>query len=437
MNRTLLFSFLLAIPLAIGLHLYMAGNWYSLFHSYSLGIVFGLTAWILFLATLMLACRIGILERIFGQDRLIAMHRYMALTAILAGFFHVFFKLKFSAEITIQHITGFSSAVIILPISAISLLIMSRSIFDRYALFYRLKHRVRSMIRYSAMKFFHNGLALALAVILLHIIIAPSTSETVVRSYFILLTGIPVLTAWLFHKLIRPRIALKGKVSAINAYSDSLYSVRITLMKKLSIIPGQFAYFRFLCRGLAREEHPLTISGMPEKCTIELLIKKEGNWTKAVSEVPNDTAISLDGPYGKFTLSPSGTMLWIAGGVGITPFIARIRQMKQDNISCQKATVLIWTTRTIKEMPYKQEINAYALQDELFTFIPLHTRESGQSERLDADKVCRELENLKSIGVEMPSLWFCGSLSLQKTVFNGAKKAGLSGRYLFFEEFAV
>ncbi len=435
MNKYLLPVFILAvIPLAVLLHFYFSGNWYSLFHSYSLGIAFGLTAWVLFLSTLVLSSRISLLERILGQDRLIVLHRFTGTAAVLSGLLHIYFKLRFSAEISPQLISGSMIGLVVLPLSALSLLIMSRSFFDRFKPFYALKKRVRRAVRYSAMKFLHNGLALVLSLVLIHILIAPSTAETGIRSLLIILTGIPVLALWIFHRFIRPVFYLKGKIKDINHFTPELFSLSLDFDDGHSIIPGQFCYFRFSVPGAPGEEHPFTLSGIPGPGQAELLIKKEGAWTRAVSELKPGSPLSLSRPYGRFILSSPGPMLWVAGGVGITPFLSRIRFLKTGGSMLKSRVVLAWTARTLTDMPYKNEIEDYAGLESNFRFIPVLTREPSIPARISSDfiEAC-----LNELSAKSPSLWYCGPLSLRREVFQGAGKAGIPRRNIHWEEFSL
>lgn len=438
MIKTILFILISVIaPIAILLQSYMGGNWYSIFHSFSMGLVFGIISWTLFLVTLILACRIKFLEKIFGQDKLIILHKYFALFAIITGFTHVYFKLKFSMDITIQHITGTLGFSIIFLIAFFSAIIMSRSIFDRFSSVFLLKKKIRSLIRYSLMKFIHNGLPIALMVILFHILISPTTEESLTRTYIILATGIPVLLLWLYHKIIRPVFSLKGTVEDIIYHSPDLYSIKIRLSSSISLIPGQFFYFRFKGDCINNEEHPFTVCGQPDDKSLEILIKKEGRWTHDLSRIKKNSIVSMDGPYGKFTLSSIAPMLWIAGGVGITPFLARIRDLRKNQKTLSKMTLLIWTAKTEKEMPYKKEFIEYARYDENFSFIPVHTRESKTSKRIDRARVCNEIDKLREVSQAEPYLWYCGSFSLRGTVFSGAHDGKIRSNHIFYEEFSV
>lgn len=99
--------------------------------------------------------------------------------------------------------------------------------------------------------------------------------------------------------------------------------------------PGQFVFARFE-QGPAwlgcKEWHPYTIAG-PADCTepgsMRLLIRAQGPCSQHVQIVPKGTQVSLRGPHGGFMQKPLAAgqaQVWIAGGIGITPFLAQLME---------------------------------------------------------------------------------------------------------------
>jgi predicted ferric reductase len=94
------------------------------------------------------------------------------------------------------------------------------------------------------------------------------------------------------------------------------------------IIPkaGQYCHIQ---RHPFGEAHPFTV--MESDFSTGVLtfgIKVDGKYSKALSEMKVGTRVSLDGPYGVFTLEghDSEPKLVIAGGIGVTPFVDLIRR---------------------------------------------------------------------------------------------------------------
>ena len=104
--------------------------------------------------------------------------------------------------------------------------------------------------------------------------------------------------------------------------------------ESIAVHPGQFIYFR---KGLISEEHPFTVASYDDKGTIEVASKVLGKYTKKLSELPVGSKVFVDGPYGVFThdvaVETKKPVTFIAGGIGITPFLPHIINKTNDNIT--------------------------------------------------------------------------------------------------------
>jgi predicted ferric reductase len=93
---------------------------------------------------------------------------------------------------------------------------------------------------------------------------------------------------------------------------------------------GQFVYLTPLDAGVAAgrgEEHPYTVSSAPSEPVLRIAIKDLGDATHALQTAAVGGKVLIEGPYGG--LFPPGPKqvgeLWIAGGIGLTPFLGRAR----------------------------------------------------------------------------------------------------------------
>ncbi len=95
---------------------------------------------------------------------------------------------------------------------------------------------------------------------------------------------------------------------------------------------GQFLFVRFPnSRGL-NESHPFTISSAPHEDVLRLTIKASGDFTRALFNdlKPGADAI-IEGAHGMFDYKTGGQkQIWIAGGIGVTPFLAFIRDIGES-----------------------------------------------------------------------------------------------------------
>lgn len=93
--------------------------------------------------------------------------------------------------------------------------------------------------------------------------------------------------------------------------------------------PGQFVFVAFFegrdWRGCG-EYHPYTIAGSAPHGGLRMLVRALGDCTAHLQQVTLGTRATVQGPYGAFLArsDPHRPQLWIAGGIGITPFLARL-----------------------------------------------------------------------------------------------------------------
>ena len=89
---------------------------------------------------------------------------------------------------------------------------------------------------------------------------------------------------------------------------------------------GQFAFMKLDAPGM-REPHPFTIASSPDNPNLEFMIRHLGDWSNRLPE--HDlvgSTVRIEGPYGELEPLPhdASPPVWIAGGVGCTPFLAAV-----------------------------------------------------------------------------------------------------------------
>lgn len=89
---------------------------------------------------------------------------------------------------------------------------------------------------------------------------------------------------------------------------------------------GQFALVTFHGEEGA---HPFTLaSSWQGDGRVRFVIKALGDYTRTLGErLKVGDPVRLEGPYGCFTFQGQGPQVWIAGGIGVTPFMARLESL--------------------------------------------------------------------------------------------------------------
>jgi predicted ferric reductase len=140
----------------------------------------------------------------------------------------------------------------------------------------------------------------------------------------------------------------------------------------LAVAPGQFVLVAFGDGGRYRgcgEYHPFTVSGIDANGTLRLTIKALGPCTQRIQGIEPGVLVRVQGPFGNFlSEAPASPQLWVAGGIGITPFIAALRARP-----CVQLTTLIYVFRSAADAAFLGELTALARSDPHFTLLPIET----------------------------------------------------------------
>jgi len=94
--------------------------------------------------------------------------------------------------------------------------------------------------------------------------------------------------------------------------------------------PGQFA---FVTSDKGEGAHPFTIASAwnPADGHVTFITKALGDYTSRLPDTLSvGQEVKVEGPYGRFTFDDDRPrQIWIGGGVGITPFIARMKYLAE------------------------------------------------------------------------------------------------------------
>ncbi len=124
-----------------------------------------------------------------------------------------------------------------------------------------------------------------------------------------------------FGALARPY-----RVSAVRHPATDLVEVTLApCAAALAATPGQFVLAAFGDgEGFhgCREFHPFTVSGIGPGGVLKLDIKALGPCTRHLQHLTPGVTLRLEGPFGDFLAAAGdGPQLWLAGGIGIAPFL--------------------------------------------------------------------------------------------------------------------
>ncbi|MCB1967269.1 ferric reductase-like transmembrane domain-containing protein [Accumulibacter sp.] len=193
----------------------------------------------------------------------------------------------------------------------------------------------------------------------------------------------------------------------------------------LAVTPGQFILAAFgdgvHYQGCG-EFHPFTVSGIDRQGRLRISVKALGPCSRHLQEVEAGVLVHLEGPFGTFLhdLRPI-PQLWVAGGIGITPFIAELRAQH-----CSQPTTLLYLYRHDADALFLEELETANREDPQFVLL---TDASGP-EQPDVDRLLDQVSRLGERQVHM-----CGPQPLLAEISRALRRRGVSTAAVHFESF--
>lgn len=188
---------------------------------------------------------------------------------------------------------------------------------------------------------------------------------------------------------------------------------------------GQFAFLNF---ADAEQAHPFTISsGWANTGRLAFSIKGLGDYTRRLPTIiKTGQPVTVEGPYGRFDFnSAGGAQLWIAGGVGITPFIARMEALA---ISGERLDVdLIYSTAAFDDSFIHEVQSAVDAAG-----VRLHLVDTGREGLVDLAKLAMWVPRWREADV-----WFCGPAKFGDSLYKAMTAGGLPGDRFHREMFEM
>ena len=159
---------------------------------------------------------------------------------------------------------------------------------------------------------------------------------------------------------------------------------------------GQFAFVSFADK---EGGHPFTItSAWAGDGRLRFAIKELGDYTRTLfAGLEIGAPVKVEGPYGQFTFSGNKPrQIWIGCGIGITPFIARMRVLAQQP---DGKTIDLFHTTTVLDADAIEKLRSDAQQAK----VTLHVLVDSRDGLLTAERIMAAVPDWPS-----SDIWFCG-----------------------------
>lgn len=390
----------------------------------SLGVVAALIAATAFPLALVLGARLPAVDRIFGGlDRVYSAHRATAIAVLVLVLAHGALLIASRAVI---------SPAAVLPMLQLSvdnwrvLLGALVGVTLSVGMFLTL----RGGLRHELFVWIQRALGVVFLGAAVHAFAQESTksSSLPLTLYLGVLTGAGVLSFVYRSVLVNALVPRhEYRVVGVRHLDESITEVTLEpVAAPMGFSPGQFVFVTFYGSALPQEAHPFSMTSGAGERDLKLVIKRLGDYTARLKLLEPGTRAKVEGPYGglSHTRIPNLRQIWIAGGIGITPFLSMARSLDASGYQID----LFYATETREQAHFLDELYAIADRDPRVRVVSVRKDNLG---RINAEDVCGTTRDLVH-----KDILICGPPAMMDGLRTQFRKLGVPDERLHAERFS-
>lgn len=356
-------------------------------------------------------------DHYWGLDRIIKFQRKFSFFVAIWILLHpVFFMLsrKSVLRYLIPDFSVFPLALGIVSLYVFVVVMISSHVYKR--------------ISYNMWQYIHILTYILFFACLYHAIYWGSDADILTPFYLALAFLVGVGVVYRIYYKIRERTNTYT-VERISPATHNSFTLHIATKKSFSFSAGQFCFLR-LDRDNLHARHPFTIASAPGE-PLRFTIKEAGRFTKAVKSLPIGSSIYIDGPFGVFVPPDNRRLVFIAGGVGVTPFMSILRDRIRRNI--KQPITLLFRAKTDQDIIFQQEIDS--IHEPWFSKIYILSKSGDRSPTHDHGHITEGTIMSHVSDIENSLYYICGPEKMKRSVQKTLSILGVSRRHIFIEDF--
>lgn len=200
---------------------------------------------------------------------------------------------------------------------------------------------------------------------------------------------------------------------------------------------GQFVMVHLLDRdGNTVRKSPFSVASPPceSESSIELGVRINGAVSTALFNSKTGEVFGIQGPYGTFAPKASADrVIFLAGGIGVTPFRAIIRQILLSG--SRQEIILLQSARSVDKLVYQAEFMELMSKYKNFSYIPILTREQPEGWRGAQGRLDEKMLESSIRDFENAEFMMCGPASFMEYVGKILQKRGIDSKQLHLERY--
>lgn len=217
------------------------------------------------------------------------------------------------------------------------------------------------------------------------------------------------------------------KILSAESVTHNVKRFRLARPKGYTFVPGQATEIAINLPRWKNERRPFTFTSLNEWDDLEFTIKiytDHDGVTNQLAKLQAGDELILHDIWG--TIHYKGEGVFIAGGAGITPFIAILRQLqKEGKLGNNK---LIFSNRTSKDIILKDEFEKM-LGDNFINTLTDEQTEKYDHRKIDADYLKEKIKDLSQY------FYICGPDPMVESIGEALQKIGVAKDHIVIEQF--
>ncbi|MDZ7744786.1 MAG: ferric reductase-like transmembrane domain-containing protein [Candidatus Saccharibacteria bacterium] len=380
----------------------------------------------MFAWSLILSGRFKFLDTWFrGLDKVYVAHRFFGTAALALLLFHplgytILHIADNGAGNLLQHFLGFSDLAVALGRVSLYGLIL----IGLWSIFFKVRHETFIAV--------HRWLGVLFVIGAVHAF--SSGPESVLANnqfmwWYMFILSLTATLTFIHYSLLADFLHpyYKYKVSNVHVLPGGVIDIELEPKYRIpSFKPGQFFYVAFDAMD-AEEYHPYSVASSNDSSKMRFLVKQLGDYTNKLADLKPGTKARLKGPYGGFTFNDKkhGKQLWIAGGIGVTPFLSKAHSLRFSKLAPE--VKMFHCARADEEAIDKDILDIIEQGHRAFDYTCLPENEFGIISLKDIAEQIGELDDY--------AIYICGPPGMLKAYESQAQELGLDNQ-LYFEEFS-
>ena len=210
--------------------------------------------------------------------------------------------------------------------------------------------------------------------------------------------------------------------------------------KVIGYIPGQYAAIAYTHDGRPSYARCFSITSSPtDPDILQFSIRVQGRFTRALRKIEPGNTIHVRGPYGGFVLDPTKheDVIFIAGGIGIAPFMSMLRHMSATNYPHKVS--LLYSIHEQKDIAFVDELRT--LERVMPNLHIVYAVSKGEVDTLAGQEVVQGRLGAETLNAAIEghpdekTIFICGPPTFMKSMVDLSRRLSMPSASIITEAF--